>query len=113
MSVCVSHWCPSGVVGVLGGRLLVVSDTMHLHLCDLQRVVAPPPVIPEYPLQTGPQVVDTIQVGVCTGVIPPGPCASLCTVCTTGAIIVLIPGREWVVIAVSKRVPSSSTSTVA
>ena len=53
VSVCASHWCPSGVVGVLGGRLLVVSDTTHLHLCDLQGVVGPLPARPEYPLIKG------------------------------------------------------------
>ena len=50
VSVCASHWCPSGVVGASGGRLLVVSATTHLHLCDLQRVGVLLPVIPDYPL---------------------------------------------------------------
>ena len=59
----------TGVVDTLGSLLLVVSDaTTYLHLCDLQGVGVPHPVIPGYPLISrcvGPQVVvDTIQVGV-------------------------------------------------
>ena len=42
----------TGVVDALGGLLLVVSDTTHLHLCDLQGVGGPLPVSPDYPLPT-------------------------------------------------------------
>ena len=83
----------------------------YFHLGPLQGILISFPVIPADTLSGGgviPMIIEAIQVGAVTGVIPPGTVTQNGAVIGAPVIIILISSGKWITVMRRQRVTSSS-----